>query len=175
MSTIINLFGGPGTGKTTVASEIFSKLKKQGKSVALVPEYVKEWAWEDRKFGKYDQVYFLGKQIKKESMVYGKVDYVVTDSPLLIAGFYAELVNKLGFVSDAALSFMKLAEQDGHRYVNFWLNRDVPYESKGRFQDEEGAKKIDDLMLIYLSSKDIPLTEPPVKPDDRPDWIISRL
>ena len=39
---VINLIGAPGTGKSTVASELFSKMKWSGYDVELVSEYAKE-------------------------------------------------------------------------------------------------------------------------------------
>ena len=38
---VINLIGSPGTGKSTLASELFSKMKWQGYDVELVSEYAK--------------------------------------------------------------------------------------------------------------------------------------
>ncbi len=35
-TTIINLFGGPGCGKSTLAAEIFSILKKNGISIEFI-------------------------------------------------------------------------------------------------------------------------------------------
>ena len=42
---VINLIGSPGTGKSTLASELFSKMKWQGYDVELVSEYAKELVW----------------------------------------------------------------------------------------------------------------------------------
>lgn len=175
MSIIINLFGGPGTGKSTLAAELFAELKKRGATCELVREYVKEWAWEERKFGKYDQFYFLGKQTRKESLVYGKVDYVITDSPILIAGFYAELVNNLKFVTQAAFGFLKEAEKDGHKYVNFYLPRTVKYEQHGRFQDEAGARRTDDALYQYLVENFVDIIEVNTPLDERVNFILNSV
>lgn len=175
MSTIVNLFGGPGSGKTTLSLDICSYFKKKNVNTELVREYVKEWAYEGRKFGKYDQFYFLGKQAKKESMLYGKVDLVVTDSPLLIAGFYAEFINDLRFVTDAALGFMKEAEKEGHIYLNFFLPRRTIYEANGRFQNEDDAKKIDDAQRQYLVKNNVIFTDLDVPLDDRLALVLKYI
>ena len=39
---VVNLFAGPGTGKSTVAAQIFAHLKWQGFSCELVTEFAKE-------------------------------------------------------------------------------------------------------------------------------------
>lgn len=43
---VVNLIGSPGTGKSTIASELFAKMKWEGFDVELVSEYAKELVWE---------------------------------------------------------------------------------------------------------------------------------
>lgn len=44
MSTIINMCGGPGTGKSTLTAFVYYTLKSQGENVELDREYIKNWA-----------------------------------------------------------------------------------------------------------------------------------
>ena len=46
MSKIINFFGGPGIGKSTQASGLFTEMKKHHMSVEYTYEFPKEVAWE---------------------------------------------------------------------------------------------------------------------------------
>ena len=39
---VINLIGGPCSGKSTVAAELFARLKKMGIKTELVSEYIKD-------------------------------------------------------------------------------------------------------------------------------------
>jgi len=41
---VINFYGGAGIGKSTIAADIFSKLKRKGYKTELVGEYAK-WLW----------------------------------------------------------------------------------------------------------------------------------
>jgi nicotinamide riboside kinase len=145
-TTIISLYGGPGTGKSTSAAYLYYVLKTQGANAELVREYVKDWAWEKRSFSTYDQLYFLGKQSRRESMLYGKADWVVTDSPVLMNAYYAQLycppVVAEGVKASAA-GFYQHAEVDGHRHVHVFLKRSKPYNPAGRYQDEKGARELD--------------------------------
>lgn len=43
---IVNLYGGPGTGKSTGAAYIFSKLKMDGIDAEYVTEFAKDKVWE---------------------------------------------------------------------------------------------------------------------------------
>ena len=90
MTTYINLFGGPGSGKSTLAAGIFSEMKRQGKSVELVTEFAKDLVWENRQDTLAVQPYVSMKQFRNLFRLKGKVDYVVTDSPLLKDSVYAK-------------------------------------------------------------------------------------
>ena len=54
---IINLFGGPGCGKSTTASGIFYELKKRGYECELSLEFAKDKVWEDSLRTLDDQIY----------------------------------------------------------------------------------------------------------------------
>jgi nicotinamide riboside kinase len=146
MTTIISLYGGPGTGKSTSSAYLFYKLKSMGLSTELVREYVKNWAWEGRHIEKYDQMYFMGKQIRAESLLFGKVDYVVTDSPVMLGAYYAELyttpVIAAGVLSGVQ-AFYKQALDDGHKHLHVFLERTKPYVQAGRYETAKQAKDVD--------------------------------
>ena len=46
---VVNLFGPPGSGKSTGAAYIFSKLKMAGINAELVDEFAKAKVWEESK------------------------------------------------------------------------------------------------------------------------------
>ncbi len=145
-TTIINLYGGPGTGKSTSAALLYALAKTRGINAELVREYVKDWAWDSRKISTYDQFYFMGKQIRRESMLFGKVRLIVTDSPVLQGVYYAETYLPLMMahgVAAASLAYYAQCRADQNRHVHVFLNRSKPYSPDGRFQSEEDARKID--------------------------------
>ena len=149
---VINLFGGPGCGKSTTAALLFGQMKLLGLHVELVREYVKHWAWSDRKVKQSDQLYLLGKQSSYESTLYGKVDYIVTDSPILLAGVYQEYRSKGKdkYVGEAAKAFLREAEKENVTHLNFFLKRVGPFDTRGRWESEKEAKEIDNLVQGYL-------------------------
>ena len=145
-TTIVNLYGGPGTGKSTSAAYLYYKLKNANRNVELIREYVKDWAWEGRAISAYDQVYLLGKQARRESLLYGKVEVIVTDSPLIQQICYAErYAPSLALcIREMVFAFNNQAVQDGHRMLHVFLKRTKPYSASGRFQTEEQARYMDD-------------------------------
>lgn len=44
---IVNLFGAPGAGKSTLAAYVFAKLKMAGVNAELVTEFAKDKTWEN--------------------------------------------------------------------------------------------------------------------------------
>lgn len=162
VTTIINLYGGPGTGKSTSAAYLYYILKKSHVNAELVREYVKDWAWEGRQISTNDQIYFLGKQVRRESMLYGKVDVIVTDSPVMMNLYYAQRYcpQTLGEgIRASTLSFYRQAADDGHKHVHVMLKRNKPYKSEGRYQMEDEAREIDEGVRLVLSTLRVPFIE----------------
>lgn len=158
-TTIISMYGGPGAGKSTSAAYMYYLLKAAGENTELVREYVKDWAWEGRKIDTYDQIYFLGKQARHESMLFGKVKWLVTDSPIFMNYFYAQLYSprKLAEgVKAAVLAFYDQTIEDGHKHHHVLLHRTKPYMQEGRYQNEKEALSIDDGVERMLKNLKIP-------------------
>ena len=163
MSTqVINILGGSGLGKSTLAAGLFYEMKSQGMSVELVTEYVKQWAWKGHKVSPLDQPLIFGHQSNLEASLYGKVDYIITDSPLLISSVYEKFYNGESIVEEAVHKFMRRAEAQGVVYHNFLLTRNKAFDPRGRYETEEQAKQVDkliesslqDYMLLNCSDRD---------------------
>jgi len=177
MTLVINLFGGSGIGKSTTAAKIYARLKDMGIETELVREYVKHWAWNNRQVGEYDQLYLLGKQSQAEAQLYGKVDVIVTDSPVLLAGVYAKFRwdGVADYVDQAAKSFVRHAEGNCVCHANFVLRRDKPFNPEGRYETEEQSREIDSFILDYLDQEeDFPYAEIPEGVDPC-DFVIGFL
>lgn len=146
MTLIVNFYGGPGAGKSTLAAGTFAALKNKGVNCELVFEYVKSWAWEKRSPSKYDELYIFGQQVRRETLLYGKVDVLLTDRPLRLSGYYARYFGQdgLGKAMDLACSELEvLALLDGHTFVNVMVERISKYNPEGRYQSEAEAEGID--------------------------------
>jgi hypothetical protein len=158
-TTIISIYGGPGAGKSTSAAYMYYLFKAAGENVELVREYVKDWAWEGRKINTYDQLYFLGKQIRHESMLFGKVKWLVTDSPIFMNLYYASIycTPKLSDgIKSAVLGFYQQTLEDGLKHYHVLLQRTNPYVSEGRYQSETEALNIDKGVEKMLADLKIP-------------------
>ncbi len=147
---VINLFGGPGSGKTTTSFGLSYLLKREFNiNIEFVPEYVKTLAWEHNTFGIKNQLDILSNQNKGLFRLIDKVDYAISDSPLALSLVYC---NKVGY--DAKF-FKEYAESlfNSYQNINFLITRSKTYNPSGRFQNEEEAKELDvdieNMMIQY--------------------------
>lgn len=150
LTTVLNLYSGPGAGKSTTAAFVFAHLKKQGVNAELVTEYVKGWAWIGRRVQPLDQFYLFGKQLHRESNLYGKVDVIVTDSPIGIAAYYASKYCPADMAEAVRLCHNSVRAQNLAKYVDVALVRSKAYNPKGRYETESEAKSIDAEMFSFL-------------------------
>jgi nicotinamide riboside kinase len=149
---VINLFAGPGAGKSTLAAGIFYELKMKGVNCELVREYAKDKVWEESTAILDDQVYVFGKQFHRMNIVANKVDVVVTDSPLLLSMYYAKQSITPEFHA------LILREFRDFNNVNFFINRKKPYDERGRLQNESEARAIDGELHRLLCNNDVDYT-----------------
>lgn len=175
MTKVINLFGGSGIGKSTTAAHLFAEMKYKGLHCELVREYVKTWAWQNKQVGPFDQIYLLGKQSKYESILYGKVDFIVTDSPILLCPIYERFHSGKELVAPSALNFLEDAKTKGVEHVNFVLKRNKIFDTRGRYDTLEEAIAIDNLIKNFLTENNIPYTEIEAEDRERVTEILKHL
>ena len=151
----INFFGGPGSGKSTTAANIFAELKKQHFDVELVTEYVKLWAYEGRYPDKYDQITLFAQQLNHEKTVLKNSQAtIITDSPVPQNIVYTDLH------SDDHISYglrdLYLGYRKEYPELNIFINRgNKKYKKLGRFGGVEAAKKIDEQTKSFLKQSGI--------------------
>lgn len=159
-SISIQLFGGPGSGKSTTAADLFALLKRTQYNAELVREYVKDWVWEERKILPTDQIYLLAKQARREQILYKKVDVVISDSPIWQFPVYEKKFSTGPYVCQQIIDkFVSEAVTHGVEHKHVFLNRVKAYNPKGRFQNETEAKEIDREIKEYLTSQNISFME----------------
>jgi energy-coupling factor transporter ATP-binding protein EcfA2 len=152
---VVNLYGGPGCGKSTMAAELYAILKNRGASVELVREYVKNWAWRGQKIDQtWDQPYLFAKQLRLESALYGKVDVVITDSPLGLCKVYEQMYSSLppdmhmmSYVFDGIRTQQKHLGIDN---LNLQVVRQKAYVQSGRYEDEGAARIVDSMCQLLI-------------------------
>ena len=149
---VVNAFGGPGSGKTTACFYVACELKKRGYVVEYVPEYSKELVWEENwelLDGSYEhQKQILTEQKRRIDRLIGKVDFVVTDAPILFNIIYLTEQDK----RDQHIKYLMKLFSDYNNF-NFFVQRDEKdFESEGRLQNLEESKQKDQEILNLLKT-----------------------
>lgn len=176
MTVLINLLGSPSAGKSTAAGKLFSYLKDLNMNVEFVPEYVKSWAWDQRKISPYDQFYFFGKEAHNQSHLFNKVDFIISDSPVLLTAFYHMYYNKENALREICKNFYDMAERlDNVKVINFYLPRKKAYNSKGRYQTQEQADGIAELLKHFLEVECYPYIEVTCPDSERVEFMVNEL
>jgi hypothetical protein len=140
---VVNLFAGPGTGKSTAASGIFFDLKNRQINCEIASEYAKDLVWAKRNATFEDQIYLFAKQHHRIFNLLGQVDVIITDCPILLSPVYD---------AEKRPTFEKLVVEEHKKMwtYNVFLKRQKAYNPKGRLHTEEQAHQIDRAVLDVL-------------------------
>jgi hypothetical protein len=164
---VINLFGGPGAGKSTTAAGLFYEMKKMRLEVELVTEYAKDMVWEGRHNILEDQIYIFAKQQRRISRLRDhRIDWVITDSPIALGLVYLREGSLSNNFRDLVMEVF-----DSFENHNFLLQRNFEYNPIGRNQkDLEAAEIYDQKVAALLDARDIPF-----KTVVGGEWAVTRI
>ena len=137
MTICCNLFGSPGSGKSTMAALVFSRLKMLNINCELVTEFAKDNVWENNNTALANQLYVFAKQYYRVDRCADKVDVIITDSPLALSPMY----NK---DPDIHEPLKQLALKIANKYsnLNYFIRRIKKYNLVGRLQTEAESDEI---------------------------------
>ena len=159
---IINLFAGPGAGKSTVASGLFHEMKKLHIKCDAPYEFPKELAWNESNKEIKDQLYVIANQHRGIVRSYGIVDYIILDSPLLLSLAYKDNYTSeypANLYGDS-FEMMMLDIHNKYDNINIFLERpDKSHENEGRFHDENTSLQLDRRIKSILEANDISYTK----------------
>lgn len=143
---VINLYGGPSSGKSTMGASLFSEFKNLGYNVELATEVAKDLTWEESFNSRSNQIYVFGKQQHRLWRLRNKVDFIICDGALLNCILYSKIHNCY------SENFYNLVVEEYNKYenVDIFLNRVKPYNPNGRTQSEDEAKETDNKTIELL-------------------------
>lgn len=171
---VVNLTGAPGAGKSTGAAYVFSQLKMKGINCELVTEYAKDKVWEEDITALSNQAYVFGHQLFRLTKLEGKVDVVITDSPILLSIIYNSDAKRLG------TAFNEVVKNcfESFDNMNFFIHRVKPYNPVGRLQTEEESKNLsEDIKYCFADNGQelIEINGDQLGYDDIVETVMERL
>jgi nicotinamide riboside kinase len=162
---VINLIGGPNTGKSTTAFGLMYRLKQRGVRVEYAAEYAKEMVHEHRSNILEDQLYILAKQNRRILRLKDSCEYIVTDTSLLLNIVYDRGLHPT--LTEVAKSYF--ADYDNLIYF-LPRNYDYRFDSSNRVQSShEESEWIDAATYEVIRSYD------PVIISPREDYVETIL
>jgi uncharacterized protein YozE (UPF0346 family) len=153
---VINFVGSPSVGKSLICALVFSHLKLHHYTAEYIQEYAKMLIYLEKFDELYNQYNVSFQQYKMINSVKNKVEYCVTDSPLLLGLYYnrnfSQNVSNVQKTEEMILS--KMSEFDN---IYIFLERgDYPFEETGRIHNYEQSLQIEKELRLLLDELNIP-------------------
>jgi len=181
-SKVIQIFGPPSSGKSTLAAEIHTELKKKGLNSIFVSEastdYIAEYGIPNTPS---DQMVIFYKQLNREKMFLGSKDYIICDSSSILNYFYfRSLFNKN--LSNKDIASINHIQKEILKHINsidmiFYvppINTDIV--DGIRFHNKDEINKLGILIKSYLDMENIEYEDlTAVGMKNRVDHVIKNI
>lgn len=155
---VVNIFGEPGSGKTSTAAGLFYQLSINGFQAEVVPEAAKLYAWETLQddTGKTlmhpvfeQQIFLLGKQNRSLQSLQGKREIAIMECPLLMGAVYKPEKYFQHFMP------LILEQFNAYNNVNILLERNHTFDPQGRVHSENESNDVRSQLKVLLESNSI--------------------
>lgn len=148
---VINLYGSSGSGKSTTAAGLAYALKIEGFKVEIITEFAKELCILNTEHLLENQIWVFANQYQKMRYLSEDLDFVITDSPLMLSYFYGK---KYEYPFE---TLFPLIEETYHSFdnINIFLEREHAWDQYARVQSEEESKMDSKVLKDFLDNKNI--------------------
>lgn len=161
---VINIIGGPCSGKSTVATELFARLKKMGVHTELAPEYIKDRIYEENLTMPLNQIAVFAMEHYGINTKIGKVDCIVHDGSFINNEIYNNEDNP-------EFNAFIVAEYRKFNNLDFFIKRgNIEFEDYGRIHNQKQSKELDKIIKETYNKYGLPFIE--VESRDAVDKII---
>lgn len=135
-SLVVNFFGAPSAGKSKMSHGVTYKLKENNIRCEFTGEAAKDFVWEERHLK--NQKYIFAKQENRIFRLNGKVDAIISDSPLLLPFIYADKTYPQVYFDFVWHCW------NTYDNINFLIKPTGSFDEVGRIHSEKEALAIQD-------------------------------
>ncbi len=179
---LIMIMGPPASGKSTLAAEVHTELKKMGKNSIFVSEaatdYIAEYGTPNTP---NDQMIIFYKQLNREKMFLESKDYIICDSSSILNYFYFRTL--YGYqLSNKDIASINHMQKEILKHINqvdriFFVPAIQTETADGiRFHNNDEIKKLERWIKSYLEIENIFHTDlSNVSMNDRVSFIIKSI
>ena len=179
---LIMVMGPPASGKSTLAAEVHTELKKKGINSAFVSEaatdYIAEYGVPN---SPSDQMVIFYKQLNREKMFLESKDYIICDSSSILNYFYFRSLFSTE-LSNKDIASINHIQKEILKHINtidmvFYVPPiDTDTNDGIRFHQGDEIKRLGVLIKSYLEMENITLQDlTTVDMKDRVDHIIKSI
>lgn len=140
---VINFFGAPSSGKSTLAAKLYSQMKIARLKVEITTEFAKDLIY-DNSNAVDDQIFVTSTQYHKLFTArQNNLDFVITDSPIMLGVVYSNLKSSQPYDKKAFAALMFSAFQEFNN-INILIKPEEikDFQNYGRKHDKESSIKI---------------------------------
>jgi hypothetical protein len=148
---IVNVFGGPGGGKTTLGAMLFTELKMRGADVEMDMELARQMILMEHLSALDCQPYLFGVALYKLVQTAKNTDVVIMDSPLLLNPIYDQQ-------ESPALRALAVEWHERFRNLNVFVqrSRNSAHSMAGRVHDYHESLLLDERIRLFLEELGLP-------------------
>ncbi|CAN5478803.1 hypothetical protein BH11PSE7_BH11PSE7_00570 [soil metagenome] len=146
----IALLGAESTGKTRLAQDLAAHLQAQGRSVAIVPEVLREWCDQQGRTPRQDEQFAIAQE-QARRVDAARADIVIADTTPLMIAIYSDML-----FADTSLYDFALAHQRSYD-LTLVTGLDLPWVADGLQRDGPHVREpVDALLRAALARAGVP-------------------
>jgi nicotinamide riboside kinase len=181
-SKLITIIGAPASGKSTLATDVHTELKKLGKNSIFIQEaatdYIAEYGIPNTPI---DQMTIFYKQTNRENMFIGSKEYIICDSSGILNYFYFRRLfqNPLTNKDIATINHLQkeiLKTLNSWTYIFYVPPIPTNPQDGIRYHNEEDIKNLDLWIKSYLEIENIPYIDlSKIDYTKRGDFVVKHI
>lgn len=153
-NSVINLYAGPGSGKSTTSRALSALFGGNGISSIAPIEIPKLHVWEKSFHDLSDQLKIFANQKYSQDLCFEKYKVSVVDSPLLMQWVYMEQ-NKANNTEELKNIILNAFKEREKNCISFFLKREHKYSNYGRVHNEHQSNELNNKIINVLIQNNV--------------------